>query len=417
MSPSPDLRAADVKGLIAAFDHPVLGVRMRAGDELADRIGREAVEPLRAAFRGGSPTARAHALWALHRLDSAREDDLTAAAGDADRLVRTHAMRVLAETPRWDDGLRSLALRGLADRDPFVARAAVDAIGKHPRPAEVAALLELWHRTPDSDVHLRHAVRLALLEMIKLPGTLAHWAASGPGEEDFALMAGVALALPNDEAGAFLIEYLRTHRVAPEVMGPLLTHAAKHLPKDVDVSALAEIAQKGVAGDLDLQLDLLMALRDGLRNRSQAEPASIKEWGTMLARRLLASVAGGETDWAAFGRDGMRGQPWRIETRESADGAGPLPFLSSLPLGETYTGTLRSREFAIPARLSLYVCGHLGYPDQPAVAREQGSPAHRGHGPGRRRGGRAPQRCGPAGLVGPDGPRGEARGDRGHRRA
>ena len=134
--------------------------------------------------------------------------------------------------------LRSLALRGLADRDPFVARAAVDAIGKHPRPDEVAALLELWHRTPDSDVHLRHAVRLALLEMITLPGTLAHWAASGPGDEDFALMAGVALALPNDEAGAFLINYLRTHRVAPEVMGPLLTHAAKHLPKDVDVSAL-----------------------------------------------------------------------------------------------------------------------------------------------------------------------------------
>ncbi len=172
-SASPDLRAADVKGLIAAFDHPVLGVRMRAADELVDRIGHEAVEPLRAAFREGSPTARAHALWALHRLDSAREDELSAAAGDADRLVRIHAMRVLAETPNWDGGLRSLALRGLADRDPFVVRGAVDAIGKHPRPAEVAALLELWHRTPDSDVHLRHAIRLALLESIELPGTLA----------------------------------------------------------------------------------------------------------------------------------------------------------------------------------------------------------------------------------------------------
>ncbi len=356
-------------------------------------------------------------LWALYRLDAARETELTAAASDADRLVRTHAMRVLAETPRWDDGLRSLALRGLADCDPFVARAAVDAIGKHPRPAEVAPLLALWHRTPDSDVHLRHAVRLALLEMITLPGTLAHWAASGPSDEDLALMSGVALALPTDEAGAFLIKYLRTHRVAPKLMGPLLTHAAKHLPKDVDVSALAEIAQKGVAGDLDLQLDLLTALRDGLRNRSQAEPASIKEWGTMLARRLLASVAGGEADWVAFGRDGMRGQPWRIESRESADGAGRLPFLSSLPLGEKYTGTLRSREFAIPGRLSLYVCGHLGYPDQARLARKQGSPARRRHEPGCRRGSRAPQRCGPAGLLGPGGPRGQARGDRGHRRA
>jgi hypothetical protein len=73
---------------------------------------------------------------------------------------------------------------------------------------------------------------------------------------------------------------------------------------------------------------MLMALRDRWRNRSQTKPASIKERGTMLARRLLASVAGGETDWAAFGRDGMRGQPWRIEDGASADGAERLAFLS-----------------------------------------------------------------------------------------
>ena len=121
-------------------------------------------------------------------------------------------------------------------------------------------------------------------------------------------------------------------------MGPLLTHAAKHLPNDVDVSALAEIAQKGVAGDLDLQLDLLTALRDGLRNRSQAEPASIKEWGTMLARRLLASVAGGEADWVALGRDGMRGQPWRIESRESADGGGVCRFSARSPWARNIRG-------------------------------------------------------------------------------
>ena len=275
-------------------------------------------------------------------------------------------MRVLAETPRWDDGLRSLALRGLADRDPFVARAAVDAIGKHPRPAEAAALLELWHRTPDSDVHLRHGVRLALLELISVPGTLAQWAATGPGEPDFALMAGVALALPNDEAGAFLIKYLRTHQVASEVMGPLLTHATKHLPKDVDVSALAEIAQKGVvAGDLDLQLDLVLAVRDGLQSRSQTAPASIKEW----ARRWLVACWRRSRRTRPTGRQsvatgcaGSRGG-WRPDTRPTA---GALPFLSSLPLGETYTGKLRSREFAMPARLSFYVCGHLGYPDRPA---------------------------------------------------
>ena len=49
-------------------------------------------------------------------------------------------------------------------------------------------------------------------------------------------------------------------------MGPLLTHAARHLPNDADVSALAEVAQKGVAGDLDLQLDVFIAVRHGVSN-------------------------------------------------------------------------------------------------------------------------------------------------------
>ena len=63
---------------------------------------------------------------------------------------------------------------------------------------------------------------------------------------------------------------------------------------------------------------------------------------------------------------GCAGSRGGSRRRESADGAGRLPFLSSLPLGEMYTGILRSREFAIPTRLSFYVCGHLGYPDRPA---------------------------------------------------
>ena len=290
-----------------------------------------------------------------------------AAAGDADRLVRTHAMRVLAETPRWDDGLRSLALRGLADRDPFVVRAAVDAIGKHPRPAEVAALLELWHRTPDSDVHLRHAVRLALLELIKLPGTLARWAASGPTEEDFALMAGVALALPNDEAGAFLIEHLR--RASGRARGH---GAAAHACGEAPAQRRGRLGPRrdrpeGCGRGSRPPARSAHGRAHGLRNRSQAEPASIKEWGAMLARRLLASVAGGETDWAAFGRDGMGGQTVadrdpRVGRRRGA----PVRFSARSPWARPIPGRLRSREFAIPPRLSLYVCGHLGYPDRPA---------------------------------------------------
>ena len=184
-------------------------------------------------------------------------------------------------------------------------------------------------------------------------------------------MANIALALPNAEAGSFLIEHLRKHRAAPETMGPLLSHAAKYLPPDLDVSTLTEIAQRGVADDIDLQLDLLLAIRDGLRQRGQAEPESLKRWGATLAGRLLASVESEKHDWEALDRDGNRGKPWQLEARRSADGTGQVPFLSTLPLGETYTGTLRSREFLIPKGLSLFVCGHLGPPDQPPSPRNK----------------------------------------------
>ena len=41
-------------------------------------------------------------------------------------------------------------------------------------------------------------------------------------------------------------------------------------------------------------------------------------------------------------------------------------YLSSLPGGEQMTGTLRSRSFKLPERLSFYLCGHRGFPEEEA---------------------------------------------------
>jgi putative heme-binding domain-containing protein len=365
-SPSPNLRAADAAGLIAAFAHPVLGVRLRAGDELADRMGTAAVEPLRTALTDRSPTVRIHALWALKRLGAVRAADLSAAAADGDRAIRVHAMRVLGDTAPWSDAHSRLVLSGLRDDDAMVQRAAVEALGRQARAGDLAALLDLWHRAPDSDPHLRHAIRLTLLEVVKQPGSLARWQAGKPSAADSALMAGVALALPNQEAGSFIIKHLQQHSASPDVMAPLLAHAAKYLPADVDIAALAAIAQNGVAGNVDLQLDLLLAIRAGLHQRGRPEPEALRRWGATLAHRLLDSTGEGAADWMAVGPDGAPSASWRLEPRKSADKTSDDPFLSSLPLGEGYVGTLRSRRFTLPAKLTLFVCGHLGPFERPA---------------------------------------------------
>jgi putative heme-binding domain-containing protein len=363
LDPSPDLRVANAKALIAAFDHPNLGVRMRAGDELCDRLGADAVAPLRDALPQLTPTPRAHALWALHRLGAGRSGEVRNAATSGDRLLRVHAMRILAGTATWDESDRSAVLHALDDGAPMVRRAAVDALGRHPRTGDLDALVKLSETTPETDVHLRHTIKLVLLEIIRVPGTLARWSAGKPLKPAADLMADIALALPSQEAGAFLLDYLGRYSSSPELTGQYLAHAAKNLPPDADVSTLAKVAQR--ENDLDLQLDLLMAVRNGLRQRQRTEPDDLRKWGGSLAGRLLASVSGGGNDWISSGESTAPGRPWRLEPRGSADRPGKSPFLSSLPLGEAYTGTLRSREFVLPPLLSLSVCGHLGFPDKP----------------------------------------------------
>lgn len=361
--PTVNLRGAGPTELLQAFENPNLGVRMRATDEWVDRS--LPAEPLRKALGENSAAiARVQALWGLHRLGEARFDDLLAASKDPESLVRVHAMRVLAETFPWRETLDELAIRGIEDGDPFVRRAAVDALGRHPRMEHLDPLFSLWNRTPPEDAHLVHAIRMTLLEEIREPGTLAHWSKRSVSESERARMAAIALALPNEEAAAFLLDGLRRQEPPPGEIRPIFTHVAKHLPMDSDVSSLAELVQRTIPEDLDLQLDLLLAVRSGLEQRGAPEPTDVRAWGKSLAGRLLESVGVGANDWTSLSRAGAPGPNWKLEPRNTEEGETGVPFLSSLPLGETYTGVLRSREFEIPERLVFFLCGHLGFPDQ-----------------------------------------------------
>ena len=52
-------------------------------------------------------------------------------------------MRLLGETTTWDEVDRSAVLHALDDAAPMVRRAAVDALGRHPRAEDVDVLLSL----------------------------------------------------------------------------------------------------------------------------------------------------------------------------------------------------------------------------------------------------------------------------------
>src|SRR5207237_565547 len=109
----------------------------------------------------------AHGLWVLARCGEADDETLTRAAAAKDDLVRTHAQRILAESGRWNEKLRGLAVAGLKDSSPHVRRAAADALGQHADAANLRPLLELLHAVPAQDTHLRHTVRIALRNQLR----------------------------------------------------------------------------------------------------------------------------------------------------------------------------------------------------------------------------------------------------------
>ena len=85
--------------LVDALADPNLTVRMMATNRLADVVGKAAVEPLKAALarpeeRPPRPPTRCGCCTASVHLDDVT---LSKAAGDAEPIVRVHAMRILAD--------------------------------------------------------------------------------------------------------------------------------------------------------------------------------------------------------------------------------------------------------------------------------------------------------------------------------
>jgi HEAT repeat protein len=212
---APDLRKAEVEALVGFLAHPQQAVRMRALDELTDRIGNDAVvASLQSGFlRGADPNQRALCLWGLHRLGRIDDGCLEKALSDREPRVRVHALRVVAETPedlrRFQGRIATFAERGLKDPDAFVQRAAADALATHPYPHHVVPLLHLLESAPQDDLFLRHVALIALRNQLQDESTLTDLrGGERPDEQGTEWIARACMGVRSETAGSFLFDRL-----------------------------------------------------------------------------------------------------------------------------------------------------------------------------------------------------------------
>ncbi len=358
----PDLALSNAAQLIEYLADPCPTMRMLATDQLSDRIGTSAVQPLRAAMRGAvNVNIAIHGHWILHRLNQLTNDDFQTVANHPNSLVRTHGQRMLSENSNWNSERRQLALAGLQDKDPFVQRAAADALGQHPAPEQVSTLLETLSAVSSDDILLKHGVRMAVRDQLRLPGVLDALRTASITADQRQLLADAALSIQSEGAAAFVIDYVSRGSTPNSGPRPYFAHAAANLPAN-QVGQMCTMIQERFRDDLDLQLELLTAIQQSVSRRGKGEPSEMKIWAGLLARQLLTSVRESAGMWHNEGVD----NPWGLERRNTADGQRDVVFLSSLPGGEQKTAVLRSRPFEIPAQLTFYLCGHAGLPGQPA---------------------------------------------------
>ncbi|MGH7864113.1 MAG: PVC-type heme-binding CxxCH protein, partial [Candidatus Binataceae bacterium] len=166
LHPVRDLSTAPVAEVVTALAHRNFAVRLLALNQLADAGGDEVIAAVRAALRGADANTRAAALWILERLGALATDELAAAVSDADRLVRTHALRLLAERPALSPEQHALIIAALRDADALAQRTAADALARHPAVENIASLLALRHRAPAEDTHLVFMARKALRDQL-----------------------------------------------------------------------------------------------------------------------------------------------------------------------------------------------------------------------------------------------------------
>jgi putative heme-binding domain-containing protein len=303
-------KAPTVDELVRDLNHPNLAVRLQAANLLVARgmeFRDETLATLREALDGKASARgpgdasvpareqrgwqRCHGLWVLERLGALEEARLQAGCKDSARLVRVHALHILAERETLSDAETALVVAALDDPDPNVQRAAADALGQHPAFAHLQPLLALRHRVPAADTHLLHVVRMALRNQLRPASTWDAVEKTTWSDADQQALADVALGVPSEQAARFLMGFLEKGKPTFSDLTRLGHHIARHGARETTGRLFSFMQGQDEPAR---QLVLLRALHQGFQERGAPLSRETLTWARELAGQLLESRQGGE---------------------------------------------------------------------------------------------------------------------------
>ena len=281
-----DLTSASPEALISALDDDNLIVRLAAADQLAERIGNTAVDPVKKLVETAeSPRAYIHGLWVLHRLGALSDELIHSSVTHDEALIRLHTLRILNEMEHNGDKHFDDITEALKDNDPHVKRAATELLMKFPNMASLEKALEERHSVGE-DSHQRYTTRLVLRNLMRDNALMKEVVAHEWSDRDATYLVDVMIGVPSQEAAIFLAENINHTDWKGDDLSRLYEHLVRYAPAS-DVEKVIQNSRTRSSNDLDFQYVVFKGIQQGIARRGEKETKQVQSWGATLARELL----------------------------------------------------------------------------------------------------------------------------------
>jgi putative heme-binding domain-containing protein len=365
-----DLTKLEQDALLAEFGNANSIVRKLAVNEFVARFAKDGAQLLENVIsRDSAPGAdlqrvQAQALWAFSRITANAAPTATKilAAKRSAALVRTYALRVLAEQSPASTESANAIIAACADGDAAVQRAAVSVVARVAgAPAAMAAVARLAQSANPSDTELHQAARIALRDLLlKDDGYAAAETFAEKSPATAELIADVSLGAPTPAAAAYLLAHLeRTHLETPRT-GDYLRHAMQYAAAPQGERVAALINNNNANTPLVRRIAIAEAFVDVARKRNEALPKAIAGWidrtitealsakDTAVLRKAMAAVRESKLEAKVLPlvtiiSDAKRGEAQRVAALDAVANMEQARVILAAALHDSSSMALRTR--------------------------------------------------------------------------
>ena len=282
-----DLTTASLEDLIHALDVDNITSRMAASDQLADRIGAPAIDPLKSLLTDEETSSRkyAHALWILYRLNAITEELLKKSIAHSSPQIRLHTLRILREWKSRPETFHPMILAAVKDGDPHVQRAAVELLMDYHDMSTVEGALSVLNSAPENDTHLIYTSRLCLRNVLRDNGLMKEVGTKKWSNKDAGFIAGTLVDVASIDAAIFLADYLESHAMQKGKTQLAYQQVTRYIPAAQVETVIAKAKEKKSA-DIDVNSEVFKGIKNGLEQRD-AKSKQLESWAAEIAEGLL----------------------------------------------------------------------------------------------------------------------------------